>query len=362
MEKEARIIAMIQQNPFISQQVIADELSMSRSAVAGHISNLMKSGRIKGRAYVLPEMKGIVCIGGAHLDRKASCKAPIRYETSNPVSVSEMCGGVVRNISENLGRLGSNVSLISAVGKDKAGDIVLEKTAQAGVDTTQVKRLSQEATGTYTALLDAKGDLAVAMADMAIYEQMTIAFIEEKWSHIAHAEWMVLDTNIPEDTLHYCIDRAAQESIPVVIDPVSSAKAKKLHQRLKHIHTILPNREEAEVLAGMPINAIADCEQAAQRMLRMGVRNVIITLGGDGAYVASKTVKQHLPVQATTVVDVTGAGDAFSAGVLYGLSHNKDLLEACRYGMTIAALTVQTSTSVHVHLSKEKIHNHVVAL
>ncbi len=355
MDKESQIIGIIQRNPFISQQEIADELSLSRSAVAGYISSLMKIGRIKGRAYVLPELKGITCIGGAHLDRKAVCKESIQYETSNPVSITETCGGVIRNISENLGRLGCNVSLISYVGHDKEGDWVLRNTGKYGVDISQVHRDGGQSTGTYTALLDKNGDLAVAMADMNIYEQMTVPFIMQKWPHIARSSMVVLDTNLPEKTLFYITERCKLEGIPVTVDPVSTLKTKKLLKSLDGIHSILPNKEEAEVIAGMKIESLDDCKKASMAIQQLGVKNVIITLGSKGVYASSENESLHLPAFPVKTVDVTGAGDAFAAGYLFGLSQNEGFVKACRYGLALASLTLQTGMSVYPHLTAETI-------
>lgn len=355
MDKETQIFKIIQQNPFISQQEIADQLKLSRSAVAGYISSLTKSGRIKGRAYILPVKKGIVAIGGAHLDRKATCNEEIQYETSNPVTISEMCGGVVRNISENLGKLSCDVSLISCVGHDKEGEWVLQNTSKHGIDTSQVKRDSTHHTGTYTALLNPSGELAVAMANMKIYDQITVPFIMERWSHIAQSSMVILDTNLPEKTLFYIVERCKLEGIPVTVDPVSTVKARKLFKSLNGIHSLLPNKDEAEVLSGITINNIDDCQKAGQIILELGVKQVVITLGSEGVYAASEEESFHLPAYPVETVDVTGAGDAFAGGYLYALLNEEPFFKACQYGQALAALTLKTSMSVYPYLTPETI-------
>ncbi|MCK9906799.1 PfkB family carbohydrate kinase, partial [Frankia sp. Cpl3] len=98
---------------------MASKVGISRSAVAGYIASLTRRGEIKGRAYILRQEALLTCIGGANLDRKARSKEKVRLHSSNPVSISESCGGVARNVAENLGRLGCNTSLITCVGEDK---------------------------------------------------------------------------------------------------------------------------------------------------------------------------------------------------------------------------------------------------
>ncbi|MDM5340721.1 winged helix-turn-helix transcriptional regulator [Fictibacillus enclensis] len=355
MDKESQILGMIQRNPFISQREIADELDLARPAVSGYIASLIKSGKIKGRAYILPEPKGVTCIGGAHMDRKATCRETIQYETSNPVTMTETCGGVVRNISENLGRLGAIVSLISMVGNDKEGEWVIKNTGKYGVDTSQIHKDKKQTTGTYTAILDKNGNMAVAVADMNIYEQMTVPFIMQKWPHIAQSSLVVLDTNLPEQTLFYLTERCKLENIPVIVDPVSTIKSKKLMKSLSGIHSILPNKEEAEVIAGMEIHGLDHCKEAARKIHGLGVKNVIITLGSQGVFASSGQEAVHLAAFPVRTVDVTGAGDAFAAGYLFGLSKKKEFVQSCQYGLALASLTLQTGLSVYPHLTAERM-------
>lgn len=103
--KKEQLYQLIRANPFISQQDLAIELRLSRSAVAGHIAGLIRERRLLGRAYVLPDKRPIVCIGAANLDRKLRTLAPLQLGTSNPASAEEVFGGVARNIAENLTRL-----------------------------------------------------------------------------------------------------------------------------------------------------------------------------------------------------------------------------------------------------------------
>jgi pseudouridine kinase len=355
VDKEKQILSYIRQNPFITQQELADKMGISRSAVAGYIASLTKRGEIKGRAYILPDEGLLTCIGGANLDRKARGKQKVRLHSSNPVTITESCGGVARNIAENLGRLGCNTSLISCVGDDKEGSWILQETKKHGVDISQVWVLPAQRTGTYTALLDIDGEMVVSLANMDIYDQLAPEMFAEKWSHIAASQAVFLDTNIPAECLHYVIQRCRDERIPLFIDPVSSAKAKKLPERLDGVEAILPNREEAELLAGMSINSLEDCAAACRKIRERGVKHVVVTLGEDGVFCSSEGAEEHVPSYQTSVVDVTGAGDAFAAGLLFGIVSGKTFSEACRLGLAAAALTLQTEHSVSPLLHPDRL-------
>lgn len=356
MSKEHQILHHIRINPFISQQELSNKVGLSRSAVANYIATLTKRGEIKGRAYILQEESSIVCIGGANTDRKARSNQKVHLYSSNPVETTEVCGGVARNFAENLSRLGYNTSLMTSVGDDKEGNWILRETKSQGVDVSQVWVLQTERTGTYTTLLDVNGEMIVSMADMNIYEKITIAMIEEKWSYIVASQAVFLDTNISKDCISYLINRCKDEDIPLYIDPISSAKAQKLPYQLEGVELLLLNQEEAEMLADAKINSLEDCQSVSEKIRQRGVHKVIITLHDHGVYYSSPQESGHLSPFKTEVVDVTGASDAFSSCAIYGLMNEESLLRACQLGLAGSALTQQTEESVSTLLKPEKIH------
>lgn len=355
MDKERHILHLIRQNPFISQQEIADLIGISRSAVAGYIAQLTRKGEIKGRAYILRDEGMIACIGGANLDRKARGNQRVRLHSSNPVTITESSGGVARNIAENLGRLGCNVSMITCVGEDKEGEWILQETKSHGVDVSPVWRLPSQRTGTYTALLDIDGEMVVSMANMDIYDALTPEMFADRWPHIAASQVVFLDTNPPADCLEYVIQRCREEKIQLFVDPVSSAKAQKLPQRLDGVEAILPNREEAEELSGIAIQSLSDCEKACEVIRSRGVKHVVVTMGEQGIYYQSAETAEHIPPFPAEVVDVTGAGDAFASGLLYGIINGEPFARACRLGLAASTLTLETKHSVSPLLQPQQL-------
>ncbi|MCM3587298.1 PfkB family carbohydrate kinase [Mesobacillus maritimus] len=356
MDKEKQILHYIKMNPFISQQELSKKVGLSRPAVANYIANLTRRGEIKGRGYILREESSMVCIGGANIDRKAKSNQKVRLYSSNPVKMAEVCGGVARNFAENISRLGLSASLMACVGDDKEGNWILQETKGQGVDISQVWILPSEGTGTFTTLLDVDGESIVSMADMSIYEKLTPSMIEEKWSHIAASQGVYLDTNISKECIRYVIKRCKDEKIPLYIDPVSPAKAQNLPSRLDGVELILPNREEAEVLAKVKIDSIADCQIACEKIRDLGVNKVIITMGDKGVYYSSPEESGHLPPIQTEVVDPTGAGEAFASCVIYGIMNDESLINACQLGLAGAALTLQTEKSISPLLNSDRIY------
>jgi pseudouridine kinase len=347
LDKEQHILALIRENPFLSQQELSIKLGLSRSAVAGYISTLAKKGEIVGRAYILREDSRITCIGGANVDRKSQTLQPIQYGTSNPAVVTQSCGGVGRNVAENLGRLGCSTSLITLLGDDQEGKWLLEETKRYGVDVSQSIAMEGEKTGTYSAILNNTGEMVLAVADMQIYDKISRPFIAARWPHLASSRMIFADTNLPADVLAYLIERCEKEKLSLCINPVSAPKAMKLPASLHGVELLIPNRDELEAMSGVVVESIEDCKKACELIMQRGVKQLIVTLGKQGVFwVVRDGEYGHLDTIATEIVDVTGAGDSLVAGVLFGLIHGEPFERAARLGMMAASVTLQTQNTV----------------
>ena len=355
-EKESQIFHLIKENPFLTQNEIAGKLNLSRSAIAGYISSLTKQGKLLGRAYILPEDKRIVCIGGANMDRKSMLEQVFCLETSNPVRTTSTLGGVARNIAENLGRLGADVHLLTIVGDDREGKEVLARTSEY-VKILPSLEAAGQSTGTYTAILDEHGNMAVALADMGIYDTVDIPFIEKRWSHIAASAMVLLDTNFPKEVIGYIIERCAYEKIPVAVVPVSIPKMDRLPEDLSNLEWLILNREEAEALSGMPVTDDNSVQAAAEKILARGARNVIITRSEKGLYYTNGMGESGFLIgqPAESVVDVTGAGDSLASGIMLGAIEGYSILESCQYGMACASMTIRSKETVSPALNRPSL-------
>ncbi|MGM0751955.1 MAG: carbohydrate kinase [Bacillota bacterium] len=354
-EKEKLLLTYIEQNPFMTQQELSERSGMSRSAVAGYISNLVKQGKILGRAYVLPKKNGITCIGGANIDRKLQLDDKFIPETSNPAKTEQSSGGVARNIAENLGRLGRQANLITVVGEDTEGSWLLSQT-KPFADVSASQRLLNESTGAYSAILDEEGEMMFALADMSIYESVDIGFIDKRWGLISSSEMVLLDTNFPEDVLKYIIRRCQTEGVPLTIIPVSEPKVLKLPTSLEGVSWFICNKGEAETYVGMKIETEGDYFKAAKAITQRGAERVVITRGDKGLiyYTTYKEARAVLPPK-VEVADVTGAGDALVAGILFGFLKGSDTDGACRIGVICSSITLQSKFTVAPALNKTKL-------
>jgi pseudouridine kinase len=354
-EKEQLIFNLIQKNPYVSQQELAEKLGLSRPTIANLISGLMKKGHIVGRAYVLNEAEQIICIGGAVLDRKFHIKDKTQLGTSNPVRSTMSAGGVARNIAENLGRLGLDVSLLTTYGTESDWSFI-DQTSSPYMKLDLATAIPNAATGTYYAVLDSSGDLVIAMADMDVFDAITPDLLQKYDGILKQAKCMVADLNCSKEALQYLCQLAKSDEKPLVLIPVSSPKMKNLPEDLEGVTWMITNRDETEQYFNLEIKTHEDWQMAMEKWLAAGIKNVIITNGKEGALIGNKAEGIfHAPaIETKEIVDVTGAGDSFSSAVIYSWLAGKSLPEIARAGNVNAAKTLQSAYTVRKELSADQ--------
>jgi pseudouridine kinase len=282
-------------------------------------------------------MTSIVLIGGANLDIKAKSLAPNKFGTSNPGIISSSPGGVARNIAHNLARLGTKPVLIAAIGSDPQGEAVIEATRAAGVD---LRITEAPATGTYIAVLNPDGEMVTAMSDMRAVDILTPDIVMQSEHEILAATFVVADCNLQPKTLEIIASIARHK---LFIEPVSVPKSTKLATLLKQgeIFMASPNLDQIESLTGT-----RDIVQGIAALHSMGLQHVIAHAGAEGAFVSNGDDIEHIPPQpAGPILDVTGAGDAAVAGLLFGLLQGDDLVTAASFGQTLAGRVIASPRS-----------------
>lgn len=294
----------------------------------------------------------ILCCGGAAIDRCYRAQAPLSAGSSNPARGRQGFGGVARNVAEGLARLGVPAGLLTLVGQDPDGDALLKDLVELGVDTGAVMRTGTHATAQYAAILDPGGDLALAVADMAIFDTLGPATLEMARPWLAHAAWVFAECNLPAPTLAALAARPHGESYRLAVDAVSVAKATRLPRDLAGIDLLFANAEEAAAYLSVAHGAAAPGPEAAAQALRSaGAGAVVLTRGAGELVVAKGRRIQRIPARTARPVDVTGAGDALIATVLWRMLGGAALAAAVRSGTAAAAMTTQSEASVRPDLS-----------
>jgi len=363
-EREREIVDLLRAEPLLDAAALAERTGSTRAAVSVHLSNLTRKGVVLGRGYLVrPETRSVVVVGGANMDVKAHSGRAVELRTSNPGTTTTTPGGVGRNIAENLARLGSPTHLVAPVGRDAFGDEVLAATRAAGVLVDHLVA-TPEPTGTYLAVLDDAGELVVAVSSMRATDRLTVDQLVRSRDLLVHADLVVLDGNVPEEPATWVLDQAAAGGVPVVLDPVSVAKARPLATMLSPERPVLaltPNLDELAAIVGEPVaQTRAAIARAARGLHERGVEHVWVRRGAGGSLLSSAAAGARatvtvLPAPRVEVVDVTGAGDSMTAAFVHALLRGDSPVDAARFGQAAAALTVASDRTVRPDLSSRLV-------
>ena len=296
----------------------------------------------------------ILAIGGANIDITGFSDEAIRMKDSNPGKLQLCMGGVIRNIAENLCRLGSHIKLITAIGDDLYGEKLVKHCQETGFDTSLSLISNLYPSSTYLSIIDANGDMVVAINNMEILSQLTVAFFETIKKEIKQADILLLDTNLDVPTIEYILKMA---SGTVFLDTVSAKKAGKIKPFLSFLHTIKTNKIEAEVLTGIQIDGVQTAQKAVDYFLRQGLKQVFISMGKAGVVYGDPNHKGHFLAENVTSINETGAGDAFMAGIVYGFIQKRSLDQIARWASAASILTSESELTNHPDFSIQTITN-----
>jgi pseudouridine kinase len=351
--RELEILKLIKDNPLVSQNELAEKLGIVRSSVAVHISNLIKKGLIKGKGYILDEEPYICVIGGANIDLQGFPKNKLKYKDSNPGILKTSLGGVGRNIAEILSRLGVSTKLITVVGDDSYGKDILDQALEIGLDISNVLISKKHRTSKYLSILDSDGDMAIALSDMEITKSMDKEFIDKKSNVIKNAKLCIIDTNVEENVIKYLTEKY-KECI-FFLDTVSISKTQKVKDIVANFHTIKPNRIEAEMLSGVKIEKSEDYITAADYFHSKGVERVFITCSNDGVFYSETGIHGFLETRQVNVVNSTGAGDAFVAGLAYSHYHSYGIKDSVKNAYAASILSLQNENTINPNTNIDEL-------
>jgi pseudouridine kinase len=275
----------------------------------------------------------ITVIGAANIDIFTKSKAKVIPGDSNPAEVSLSAGGVARNIAAMLARHGEDVSLIVAIGNDPLGSLLRESCEDLGINTDAWIVKNNTSTGVYLAALENDGELYAAFNAMTAPESIRTGEITKHKELIKESDLLILDLNLTEKILASAIEM--RENRPIMVDAVSTTKVTRIKDMLDKIDVLKLNRMEAEALTGISLDTKERVRQACYHIVNQGVKRVFITMGMAGVCAADNNSTIFVPALPIAVRNVTGAGDAFSAGV--ALRFNDDLRTQAESGAALAA-------------------------
>ena len=305
----------------------------------------------------------VVGIGAANVDQLWQTKESLRYRDSNPGYLHTSVGGVTRNITENLSRLGNSAAFLTAVGSDANAQKIREDSTAAGINMDYVCIKPDYPSSTYVCLLDMDGDMLLALSDMQVLQHFTAEDVEKNAELILQAQVIVCDGCLPAEALDSLL-ALTENNVPVFADPVSVAYSKNIRPFVSRLYGIKPNIYELSVLSGKKVESRSDIEKASASLLDAGLKEIVVSLGKEGCYYANRQGFRSfskLP-EISNMVNASGAGDAFLAGFVHGYLHNLTETERIRFALACGAVTVQHEQTVYPQMNMQLIENYLKSI
>lgn len=283
-------------------------------------------------------MSKIIVIGSSNTDLAIkTIRIPEPGETVMGGTFMMTAGGKGANQAVAVARLGGDVAFVTKVGDDMFGDESRARYVKEGLPEKFLLVEKGTPSGVALITVDAKGENCIVVAPGA-NNALTCADVDAVRDEIAAADYLLLQLEIPMEVVEHAAEVAVANGTKVILNPAPAAELSKT--LIESLYLITPNRTECQLLSGVAIANEADAEAAAGKLMEMGVKNVIVTLGSKGSLV--RTAEGCTVVEACRVesVDTTAAGDVFNGALCVALSEGKDLVEAARFASRASAISV----------------------
>ncbi len=285
----------------------------------------------KSRGYV-------TVIGSIHMDFTAVMeKFPRIGETVISYDFKMSPGGKGANQAVAAARLGAKTFMVGKVGDDFIGKILLENLAKNNVLTDYVSIDNTVYTGLALIFVDREGRNMIAVVPGTDC-RVSIDDVDKARDALGRSKVVLLQLEIPTETVLYAAKQGKRFGCKVILNPAPYTELPE--EIFRYIDVITPNIIEAESLTGEEIRNNNDCIRAGRKLLRKGVKAVVITLGAEGAMIITEGYERHVGTFAVNVVDTTGAGDAFNGALAVALAEGKSLEEAVLFGNAAASIKV----------------------
>jgi ribokinase len=247
-------------------------------------------------------------------------------------------GGKGSNQAVGCARLGTRVDFVAKIGRDSFGDMALGLFRDEGIDVTFVKQCAEAPTGVGFIVVEAGSGQNCIVLDPGANELLTAADVSAAASVLQSASVVLTQLEIPVAAAEAALAAGRAAGAITILNP---APVRPLPASMLELVDILtPNETEARVLAGRAPDASIDPETVAHELLRLGVKQVVMTLGEKGALVVSGSSCTRVPAVPVRAVDTTGAGDAFNAGLATALACGASLREAVELAVISGAMAV----------------------
>ncbi|PCG18833.1 carbohydrate kinase family protein [Brachyspira sp. G79] len=301
----------------------------------------------------------ILSIGGSNIDIQGFSKGRIVLKESNPGKINVCAGGVERNIVNNLSNIGfKNIKFVTSIGNDIFGDILFDNIKSFGIDTSYIVRKGSSTS--YVAIMNNHKDMEIAVSDMdSLDENINIKYLESIYETIENAKLITIDAVMGRDIFEYLINNFPNKKL--ISDAVSIKKSEHIKGIENYIYALKINSNEASFLLDRDINTIDEGKEAVKIFLDKGVNEIYITFGSLGiCYGTNEEYKAyHLEVPKINIVNTSGAGDAFVAGIVYSIFNNYSLDYKVKFAAVMSMFALESEYTVNDNISLDIVEKRI---
>lgn len=284
------------------------------------------------------ENKKIIVVGSSNMDMVVKTDhIPVPGETVLSGSFFMNPGGKGANQAVAVARLGGEVVFISKMGNDVFGKQFSQLFSDEGIDTRHLLSDEDLPSGVALITVDNAGENSIVVASGANANLMS-SDMESALSQIAGAGIMLVQLEIPMDTVDYVVKFASQNGVKVILNPAPANILS--HELLKSVYLLTPNKTEASMISGFEVTDMESAKKAAQIICSKGVKNVVVTMGPLGAVICKNGICSSVAARKVETIDTTAAGDVFNGALAVAVSEGKELEEAVDFACEAAAISV----------------------
>ena len=264
-------------------------------------------------------------------------KIPVVGETilGNKYNVGP--GGKGCNQAVAIARLGGKINFISKIGKDAYGQLALDTLKKNKINTESVIQDANLQTGVAGILVDKNSGKNAINVIVGAPSTFTIEEIDNQINVIKNSKIFLTQLEIPKDVTLHCLKVAKENGCLTVLNPAPASEI--TDEFFNNIDFFTPNEIEAEFYTGIKITNEAEAKKAAEKLINLGIKKVVITLGEKGLFYSDKKEKIYLKANSIKAVDTTGAGDAFNGAFAFYLSQEKPIKECLEFANKVAGLS-----------------------
>ena len=246
-------------------------------------------------------------------------------------------GGKGCNQAVAIARLGAKVNFISKIGKDSYGELALNTLTKNKINTESVIQDENLQTGVAGILVDKNSGKNAINVIVGAPSTLKVAEIDKHIDIIKNSKIFLTQLEVPKDVTLHCLKTAKENGCLTILNPAPASEITK--EFYNNIDYFTPNETEAEFYTGIKITNEKEAKQAADKLINLGIKKIIITLGEKGLFYSDG--KEEIYLQATPVkaIDTTGAGDAFNGGLAFGLSKEKPIKECLELANKVAGIS-----------------------